>query len=474
MVNKQFKIVNFSLLLYILYGIGCLFISIYYSVPNVEDFELSVAPQRIGEVDAIVNLLSFYDSRYTTNVFQSFNVLTINKPTWFFIMPLTALLFFTVSFAFLLKTVIKTDKVINFIGLTLIFITSYYLIIPSLPVGLYYMSATYNYIYGFVFYFIWLGIFIRILQGNVSYFGFKGFFLVFSLVLSFGCSELFIVVNGVSLGLLFLHSVWQKNFVHIKMIIPVSILALSCIWFIVSCPSNKFASDSIIGSLADRYPNTPFWLHALKQYGFLWVKSFINPILISVALLLAFLYQQKIIGLKGVSRKMAFILFVGLNVFSYLLSLVFYFGDGGEMETGTPHILNVCLVFALVANLIFLPKLLTFRLKRVAYIIGVGLFLSFLFYPNNYKDMWKEWRNGSFSNLKTAYLRFYKDAEKVKESGTRPTILEFKNYDSNVQTIIFVDDLLPNRENEDWNIALELYFEVDEVRLPGDTKFKER
>ena len=117
-------------------------------------------------------------------------------------------------------------------------------------------------------------------------------------------------------------------------------------------------------------------------------------------------------------------------------------------------------------------KHLNDRPQKILKIITLILFgLSMLFSDNNLNNIKQEYKNGVLGDLYRSYQDFYENVELIQsETGEKVVIL--KQPEDYATSHYFGPDILPNRVNEDWNLAMEYYFKIDELRLEGDTIFK--
>jgi hypothetical protein len=86
----------------IAYGVYYLSLGAVMSEPNAEDYALSIEPRDLGLIPSVVNLLVYFDSRYTANLLHSLNVLVLNRYDLFWIMPMSCLVGLWLSSYFLL------------------------------------------------------------------------------------------------------------------------------------------------------------------------------------------------------------------------------------------------------------------------------------------------------------------------------------------------------------------------------------
>lgn len=322
--NFSMSLIYKSTILTALMGVVFLIVTSFYCPPNAEDFALSNAPRYQGKLSSIINLLCFFDSRYTANLLHALNPLVWGWYKSFFIIPIFCFAFFLLSVRFLLGSLFYSDKGKGLLWVQATFFTiAYFGVAPSLPYALFYMSSTFTYTYPCVFWMIWTSCLLRGFKSEgILHFLLNTTGLLF-LILSFGSSELFILINGISL-LLFLVLSLKKNRRRFYTALPYFIIGVVCLVLIYCLPSQKFTSASMYGKLEDRYPEGNFILTSIQQYGKCWIKSIINPFLLLLLLVFAllstyskfkepFIYKRKKKRNNWASNPIS-----GRNHFSYL------------------------------------------------------------------------------------------------------------------------------------------------------------
>ena len=466
------------------WGIYWLIIAAYYSVPNVEDFSLAIRPRDQGLIPSVINLLVSYDSRYTDAFLHGLNPLAFNWVEWFIVMPILCFIFFVVSLYYFLSAFI-TDKGIRFqlLGYALLFVVIHYAMETQLPCGLYLMVSTFNYIYPWFFAFIWSGALLRTIhETSVTKKILLSILGYFALILSYGCTEFFISINGFALIALFLYTaVYDQS--KLKYVIPYCLVAISCVVFIFLCPSQKIINDKPFYDLAERYPNSNFIIESTKIYiRFTW-ECLLHPLSICFVLVTTFFFSR--IDMPGnmkfrVSQRQLLWLFIGCIIVSYVTSWIFFIPIG---STGIfpRYTFNSLLILAELGFFVFLPLYLKQPLAmfatnysfRFAHPLAATLLLLLLLHTdNNITLVEQEYDAGIIQDVKYKAQQFYSRVQLAKLQTPEHTVVYFENPAITPQTNYFGPDMLPNRGAPHWNIAYEDYFHIDEVRMPGDTLFK--
>ncbi|MFN8321330.1 MAG: hypothetical protein U0T74_01610 [Chitinophagales bacterium] len=478
-------ILAFSVLwICIIWGTYWLGVAAYYSAPNVEDFSLAIRPRDQGLIPSVVNLLVSYDSRYTDAFLHGLNPLAFNWIEGFIIMPIICFAFFVASFYFFLSSFISNKSIqFQLLSFSVLFVVAHYATETQLPCGLYLMVSTFNYIYPWFFTFIWAGTLLRTLSEPSTtkriLFSIVGYT---SLILSYGCTEFFISINGFALLALLLHA-FLCDKAKLKYIIPYCVVASSCVVFIFLCPSQKMINNDAISNLSDRYPNSNFILESLRVYVYFFEHYLLHPLSICIFLVATFFFQkikvQEKIRFRIRQRELVWI-FIGCIVVSYLTSWIFFIPIG---RTGVfpRYTFNSILVLTEIGFWVILPLFLnkylvgrtTDNFFRLIYpLTAILLLFLFLFSDNNINLIKQEYDAGIIQDVKRKADQFYVSVEAAKKIKPKQSIVYFENPNIIPQTNYFGPDVLPNRTAEWWNIAYEDYFKVDEVRLKGDTVFK--
>lgn len=474
-MNKQYLTWwgNISLGVSAVIGLVCLLAAIMYSVPNAEDFALSNAPRFQGKIISIVNILCFFDSRYTANMLHAFNPLALGSYQHFFIIPLICFLLLLLAVRFFLGSILVSKKLWL---LSLLLTCSYMALVPSLPFALFYMSSTFTYTYPCIFWLLWVGTLLRDHQWKTPLTTFFG--LTF-LILSFGSSELFIPINGITL-LAALLLCFPANKERLVAVLPYCIIGVACLAFIYFMPSNKFSSEKIHRSLAERYEGSNFLFVGLKMYSSAWIRGIfsIYNLLLFCALTVVFQsvnFRPQLLQKWSAQHLAGLVVFVQFFSFLFMLPYLLSIGSSSEYPV---RILNIVLFFPYIALFILLPYLCSrfglpvFFNRWLLPITTLLLPLSVLASAPNFRLIVQELYSGKLAELYTNHQQLYSDIDSVKKCGKTPLIVEFPQMETPPASIWLHGDLLPNRENEDWNLAYEMYFQIDELRLPGDTIFK--
>ncbi len=471
------KIVNIALFLVILLaGYTLLFIGAYFSHPNAEDFSLAGTARNEGIFISTMSLLLTYDGRYFTNVLHGLNPLAWNLLEYHKYMAMFSMLFFALAFYFFISIIFKPAKWYNnllFSGLVLQMCLA---LSSSLVHELYWMVSSFVYFYSWIFWFLWVGSFLRFIVGvkyKLAYYFFSNLFLF----LAIGINEMFLVLNVITVCYLIYLDV-KKNKVSITYHIPIIITLLCSVLLFVSSPG-------ILQRWKDFTPvkeDIGYWdilQNSVAHFSGEFLRLFAgNGVVIPVIFLIAAgLLNLKTIPFLKLNIKQQVVLFTLCIVTIYLMTWGFYI-PAGRVETNFPHRVYtsigtgviLCLTLFLPFFLGKIPKLNNQWISFLSLlIITMGLFLG----NTNIRLIGDEYnadilrKHSEEMNKRYAIIE---DARQHNDGSWKVAIIDTLSAKPN--SIHYGPDIESNREPEYWNQAYERYFYVNEVRLMGDTIFK--
>lgn len=468
------------MLLTVLYGCYYLFVASYYSVPNAEDYALSIAPKITGRIDAIVDLLVYFDSRYTANTLHSYNVLSYNKYRLYYFMPILCMfLLWVSSFFFLMSFSFKKQDVFKFLFWSALLLLIYLATAPSLPYAIFYMASTFTYTYPLIFWLVWVASlnayyiqtsWIRNLTLLIG---------LFSLFLSFGSSELFIIINIATLFFWLFNSsdITKRTLITVS---PFLIVTIASIVFSLSCPSNKFFNGNFLLDQSSEYLVLERILEFLGGNFKYFTSLLSNPLFLSSFLLIVVFNPFESLWNRIRPKRNLLLSIVSVFGFVFSLSLIFYFFLPKASEYPL-RVFNVVHAVVLFYFFIVLPtginrafKIRNILMDRVwlklisTFLLATCLILS----GNNIAMIRLEHQSGVLEVFKGAYDEMYLEIEHLDRS-TKTDLIVYLNFNQDEPRSNYVgSDLLPNRKAEEWNLALEYYFDIDELRMVNDSIFK--
>lgn len=468
----------------ILWMLGWFIIAAYHCAPNAEDIAGAYAAQDQGILNFIINTLVLDYTRYTSTFFYGFNVLSLGGYRYFMLMPLVCFLALVGAFYFFISSFLRFGNRRWFLLLySVFFILVHIAIEPSLYYGMFYMASFIDYMYPWVFTFIWAGLLIQVMGAlEEKYSGFLYAISVLFLVFSMGCSELFIGINGLFLFAFFIYSLsFSKR--SMKLVIAHGLVYSSCVLFIFSNPSHKVDASNILADISVRYPDSNFVVESFKSYLKFYRNHMLHPISIAFVLISVIFHVRFTAETDRPScAKKKFLLFLfGLSTLGGYFTTWIFFIPKGTTGDFPVYIYNCVSVFAQVGLYLFLPMYISSTLfvskrlnsRGVAEQVSLFLFLAcIIILPSNFRTVLNEYKSGYLSDWKQKTDNFYLQVEGCIYSKKHPSVVYFENPNPQLSSVFYSPDILPNRVNECWNISYEDYFSVDEVRFKGDTVFK--
>lgn len=455
-------------------GLVHLVVASLYSVPNPEDIMLSLMPILYGKFVAIIDLLLKEDSRFLTNTLHSYNILVAGYPKLYFIQPLICIFLFISSFTVLFRALLPNVHMVKvFMYGTFVFIL-YMGTTPSTAYSLFFMSGTFTYSYPSMCWLVWVGAFIQFFV-NGSKFLMPLFCFMLFFLLSFGGSEIFIGINFFSLaGLLALLYVHSKTSFWRALYIGGGVFVLA-LFVVLLMPSNRFLGYGEVSGfnqspdigliLKDSFEKNVYFL----RKGFLTLTFFIGSFCLG-----AIIYPNT---KSPIFRALAAVPPIKIVAFFLILifgiSLPFIISSTLQELFLARRIFNlthlVVLVFVFLgigAILVKQERLASFLYGRKAILICALFLLTFFESGNNFSLIRTEYFSGQYDDVVSKYAQFYKNANNVQ--GQQYKSVVFENPGNPPVSNYFQNDILPNRKNKQFNKAMELYFNIDELRLEGD------
>jgi hypothetical protein len=488
MKEKRNKVISIITAIFIgsilAWGFSWLLIASYYTVPNAEDYSSINVIKRLGLIESLAVALVVDYTRYTSNFFYGFNILTLHLHEYFWIMPVTCIIFLVISFYYFITSLVKTiDNKLKILTYSLLFVLLHFAVEPNIYYGLYYMVSIIDFVYPWFFAFLWMGSLIRAIRyiegkKSILYF-FTGYLF---LILSYGGAELFVSINPFLLLPFFVYALIYER-TKWKYVIPYCIVAISCTLFLIFCPSPKITSENIFSDLHIRFEGSNFVTESLKTYLKFYWECMLNPIsvcLILITTLCCFrmrIFEQLHFHFNA---KIALWLFL-LSVFGGYINTLVYFIPKGNINDYPKLIYNCIGIYCQLGLYLALPLFLSEKIRSLRKVpslsifepvLGLLMLAMIVWGTNNISLIKKEFDAGYIEDVKYKADKFYSEVSEIKKRGKPPYIVYFENPDVIPSTTFYATDIKPNREAGFWNIAYEDYFEVDEVRLKGDTIFK--
>ena len=479
------RIANYVLVSSIVVWIlGWLSVGAYYCHPNAEDFSLCVIPRDHGIIYAVVNLLTTYDGRYFTNLLHALNPLAFNWIAGYKLMPIVGILFFCTSFWFLLTTLLWSPNKYLLLLFSLLFTSIHFALAPSLPHDLYWMVSSFVYIYPWSFIFLWFGAYVRYIHSTDDKVAAPWFIVtIVALMCSIGINEMFLITNSFLLLVLLVWS-WQKGNEALKNTMAIFLIGMASILFFITCPGISFRLDQNIPK-GQSFFNAANCTQSVFDY-FYSLFHFLKSGIVLCAGSLVLLYMDKLsfrynFVIKKPSWKQLLLAATILLFVAYLMTLAYYI----PMQTDTGYPSRIFNSVVVLFELLFVGLLpialfqfdwfqrillkLCGKQHQLGLLIIVTMLLLLIFTKNNISKLGEEYRSGVLSGFDADMRQRYLILASSKLGKNCVTVAVVDSLSYKPTTIYYGPDLLPNREKSYWNNAYELYFNIDEVKLTGDS-----
>lgn len=438
-----------------------LFIGAYYSYPNAEDLSLANISRDEGILNAATRVLCTFDGRYTTNLLHGLNFLAFDWYYGYKWMPPIAISLFTWSCFFFIKSIfIKSISNYYAILSSLIFVCIFFTVAPTLQHSLYWMIASFVYLYPWIFLFFLGGFILKYMESEKNIWFFLSLLFLF---LATGLNEMFLVFNGVLISFLLVISFKKKKF-FLESSLLFIIGILSILLFITS-PGiiyriNAQNNESLIFTQL-MFKASGFFLNATLNWLFKNVFIVFGGFLIFY-----FLPERKIFLTK---KQVLLILIVAIST-AFLMTFTFYLPMGYNFYPR--RVFSSLLPFFLL-SLVFI-FIFIFKKKQVInsyFVVCISSFLLLGIFnsKNNINTIKEEYSNGILTRFKSKMDKQYYLLKNVKRGEFIWSKVELKKLDSLPSVTAYGPNIEPNRKDYFWNEAYQIYFHVDEVCLEGDT-----
>lgn len=473
---------NAVLALYVFTALFILCVGAYYCNPNSEDYSLSQTPRDMGINQAVTNLLITYDGRYFTNILHSINPLAFYWVGGYKFMPVVGIILFVAAFFFVSKPVVSNN---GFALLLFIAVISclYFQLTTSLPHLVYWMVSSFVYLWPWSFTFLFIGCLYRyeLSQSNITKF-IWGTLSMATLICAIGMNEMFLPLHTIILFGMFLRSwLFKKN---LPEIMPVILTGVICLFFFVTSPGISVrAADNRMKGYFYLYP--PRVLESLVHYLLFTVRLFTNPILIVSALAVAPLLLNLVPNHNFFRLKNSLVGILTLLSVSYLMLLPFYLTM--QTEPGVPQrIYSTITLLHILAFIWFASAVVAknsgnsttnsnvFQSEIVSLALSVCFIVLLFTTPNKFKDIITEWRSNVLYKFDTQMQCRFAQIEEARKAKTCYKTVVFAKIETYPTSNYITPDLPINRAEPYWNEAWEAYFNIDEIKLSGDSvsKFK--
>lgn len=458
--------------------IGLFCYSCFFVLPNVEDLYLSVLPAKFGTYDFVRFFSSTFTGRYTANFLDGVNPLAFGL--WQYYPAYILLNFFlnlgaTIGFVkVFLKTTWGESILIGSLTTALFLFIS-----PSLFFTYYNLTVCFVYILPITFLLINSSLFILYFRKSDNKKFTLFILLSFSVFLGIGLNEMFLPLYLILtlLALIYVR-VNQKN--QLKHIIPLALIVILSISFFIASPGSLARAEGDSINLLFIFKNsTILYIQALKQYT-LALPAFI---IVSVS----YFIRNKT---PKINLSLSFFLWWLLP---YAITIPYFFGRPRTEYLETRIYIPVIFLFLFIATFIALPafwRLLEAKWKdminskpfsktiQIISIIVLGIVSLQTFYGKVYNlgYIMKDFENGKIQQFQQLNLRNLQKLQQAKLSPAKNEIVYLEETNDYPESLYHKIHNENNRYNSLWNLGLEGYFDVNEVRICGEnqTKFSNR
>jgi len=459
-----------------MYAYTYLFIGAWYAYPNAEDLALSAKPLHFGALHSIKHTLLTYDGRYFTNILHTINPLALGKIEAYKWQTILTIILLPLSLSYFIKNLLTAITYSKALIFSLLFCLMNYALSPSLPHQIYWMVSSFVYSYCWILWFLWVGLFLNYIHTK-KYFSFV--LALILLICSNGINEMFLVINGATVIMFFSINFIKKHFKH-----PSIALLLTYVFstlFFISNPGilirfNSFKEDRIqasetniiVKSCIDFFSETGHWFTQ-------------EIIFISFLVFTMFFLKNELKNWsQNIKISQVYFFSLLLLIAIYLSSYAFYIPMGFEdtipfriytsIDLGVQLILGISIPVILIKH--FEGFVFKFTTPWVGSLSILSILIALMFGNNNISVLKKEFRNNTLLEYSETINLRYETIKKSKSDNQKcwkvATIEKVKNLPKSIYS---PPDILSNKEAYYWNNAYEKYFEIDEVRLVGDTVF---
>lgn len=446
---RKETIVYGALTLVIIYALFWIVLGAYYCYPTAEDIEVAAFAIEEGLWRSTITTLNTFDGRYTTNVLHGLNPLAFG---WYYghkIMPVITFLLFCYAVYFYLNTCFyyksRTEN-----GLFAIVIGTIFFSLTELSNTLYWMIVTFVYTYSIILFLFSYSFFLKFSKSN------KTVHLLLSqlfLFLSLGCNELFMIPVGVFL--LYLLVKYFKHPLRNTIISLFLVYIASCLFFVTS---PGIANRIELFEEEKRELFTGNIANAVLEFT-LSLFRLVSSISFFFFLML-FLSRYKI----RVQKSVYIIISLFLILFTTEAILIGLIGNNGFPERTVPFFLPFAILIIMIALSRFSDYFVRYR-----YIILVLFIITFFWEQHAFNDIKADFFSGKLDKYKKVMDYRYQILSRSDKKKCQD-ILELPKIGAILPSSIATHPIIyPNRSAVYWNLAYERYFDVDEVRLEGDT-----
>ncbi|MCB9256492.1 MAG: hypothetical protein H6579_05125 [Chitinophagales bacterium] len=480
-LQKKFfpNLIYLSLFFLVAYGFSYIFIGSFHSQANAEDLSLCAAPLHKGLINSTIDILRKYDGRYFTNLLHGLNPLAFGFITGYKWTTIFTSIFGVFSLFFFLSGLVPLANRLKLLLFSALFFVCNYSLSSSLAHQLFWMVSSFVYSYSWYFWLIWLGTLFRWNREKKP--GWRIFLFVLShlfLIAAVGINEIFLLLHAFSLIALYVYF-YKQNRENILAFQSIFITGIFSIIFFLSQPGISIRFGSFETLRPENYYSLIF-LKSLNHQGKEWLRmSTQGLVMLSMSYLAMVLFKKfyQDFALKMGKAKLFLTLFLVLFGL-YLSSFAFYIPMGHE-EFLPIRIFSTLNFGFQLAFIIFIPsiilailpeKYLASKTKMAFSLFAVLSLITFLhFGNNNIHNIRYDFESGKlklFSEQMSHRYLLIEQAKNTQLCWKKAIVPPLQNIPYSIYS---PPDIQENKAAFYWNNAYEIYFQIDEISLEGDS-----
>lgn len=450
--------------------IGIIAYSCFFALPNVEDLYLSILSRELGVIDFFRIFQTSFTARYSANLFDAINPLVYNNIFSYSHYIFITLFLYALSI-FLFSYVFTDFPIWKNIIISLFFLSVFLMSSPSLFFTLYYLTASYVYSYPIILFIFNLFLFNVYSKDSVNSKFFLFILLSISLFFSIGFSELFLPLYLI-LSVLIIAYYYKFNRIDLKFILPISSIVIISILFFLSSPGTFSRVEEKELQLSSLLINsTTVYLKFLSQYLF------------TPQLILLFTVSYFLKGKNKINSPVKITLLTVL--ISYIMTLPFYYSRSNTSSIEERVYIPVIFIIQFALFYFVFPslwKLITqyTKEKHIKNLAGTSgsiiillIFFETLYLKNNaVGKLFQEINSGQVKEFYKSTTEEYVKLIAASQSENEFEILCLSNSMKQHTSMFNNIHVRNNRYNSLWNLSLEAYFKINEVRVDSINKHK--
>jgi hypothetical protein len=474
------KISQIFLVIIFFAGYGLILCGIFYSHPNAEDFSLVNGANKAGLINSIVQLLISYDGRYFTNLLHGLNPLAFGWVGGYSYTIGFGVLFSIFSFWYFLNSVLPKTKALPLIVYASLFLLINMALTPSLPHLIYWMVSSFVYLYAWCFWLLWMGAFFRFLKSKSELSRFLYFTAcAFLIVCAMGINEMFLIIN---VGTMLFFNIYTKSqYPHLfKYSITLFGVMLVSLLFFISNPgiSERFSS----------FEETRSQFHFIEVFTLMFqhstiisIKWFFKGLIMPLFLIwtIAFLFKHNLFFNIEINKKAKYWVVTTLILFPFTMLFAFYIPMVDKYVPERVYTsfflvfqLSLFMVVLLFGNSLKLSAIFSTeaKLNTIMGVASVCMLILLFISNNNLKLIVTEKLDGTLDAYNNTMNKRYSILSATKSCEADSwKVAVLPQIDKYPKSIYMNPDIKPNKQEFYWNNAYEIFFDVDEIRLHGDT-----